>query len=191
MKVKKALACTLRLRRDPGPHEETAMEKAYDKFDWQQQRDKLRARWDRISDREFDDIGSERSRLVKRIQDAYGVTAAEAERQLAEYENAQSSWDPSSAEGPDPVPPTAVVEESEPGTTGMTGRTWQRPPEWERESDFNSEANAPRDPETERMQSGAGSKVHGDKLGHLTSAGEDRSTAQKPAANTTEPRKKK
>ena len=168
------------------------MDKAYDKFDWRQAKGKLRARWDRLTDADFDQIGTDRSQLAERIQKCYGVSASEAEQQIVEWENAQGQWDPSSAEGPAPVAPTAVVDgdnASAPSKSGMTGRTWQRPPEYERAADANVEAGKPRDLQLERMQSSSGNKVHGDKLGTGTSV--EVTEAHKKAAAGSRTRKKK
>ena len=169
------------------------MDKAYDKFDWRQAKGKLRVRWDRLTDADFDQIGTDRSQLAERIQKNYGVSASDAEQQIVEWENAQGQWDPSSAEGPAPMPPTAVIDgdnSSEPGVSGMSGRTWQRPPEYERASDANTEVKEPRDLQLERIQSSSGNKVHGDKLGPLTGTREEVTKAHEEAAAGSRARKK-
>jgi hypothetical protein len=147
------------------------MDSAYNKHDWQQQRVKLRERWDRMSEQDLDEIAGDRTRLAKRIQEVYGISADDAERQVRDWEAEQDPWDPSSAEGPNPIIPGSPAKGEESAASGQAGgRTWQRPPEVERGADFDAVAPATSDAEAHRMQSTSGAKVHGDKLGNAVDA---------------------
>ena len=54
--------------------------------DWQQFKGSARQEWDALSEAQLDTIAGKRDELVGRIQEAYGMGRAEAERQIAEWQ---------------------------------------------------------------------------------------------------------
>ncbi len=53
---------------------------------WAHWRDRIRERWGRLTHDELDLVAGRREQLVGRIQKAYGLERAEAERQLRNWE---------------------------------------------------------------------------------------------------------
>jgi uncharacterized protein YjbJ (UPF0337 family) len=53
---------------------------------WQRFRDEVHANWGRLTSAHLDLIAGSRTRLASRIQEAYGVTGDEAERQIKSFE---------------------------------------------------------------------------------------------------------
>jgi uncharacterized protein YjbJ (UPF0337 family) len=53
---------------------------------WKQFKGRLRERWGELTDDQFNVIAGRREQLVGRLQETYGITAEEAERQVAEFE---------------------------------------------------------------------------------------------------------
>ena len=53
---------------------------------WAHWRDRIRERWGRLTSDELDLVAGRRDQLVGRIQKAYGLERAEAERQLRNWE---------------------------------------------------------------------------------------------------------
>jgi uncharacterized protein YjbJ (UPF0337 family) len=53
---------------------------------WKQFKGRLRERWGKLTDDELNIAAGRREQLIGRIQERYGVTAEEAERQVAEFE---------------------------------------------------------------------------------------------------------
>lgn len=53
---------------------------------WLRFRDEVHANWDRLSREHLDFIAGSRTRLASRIEEAYGVTGDEAERQIKSFE---------------------------------------------------------------------------------------------------------
>jgi len=53
---------------------------------WAHWRDRIRERWGRLTNDELDVIAGRREKLVGRIQSAYGIEAADADRQLRNWE---------------------------------------------------------------------------------------------------------
>ncbi len=53
---------------------------------WKQFKGRLRERWGELTDDELNIAAGRREQLIGRIQERYGVTAEEAERQVAEFE---------------------------------------------------------------------------------------------------------
>ncbi|ADC71897.1 MULTISPECIES: CsbD family protein [unclassified Thioalkalivibrio] len=56
------------------------------KGNWKQFKGKVKARWGKLTDDELDTVAGKREELAGRIQERYGVTKDEAEKQLAEFE---------------------------------------------------------------------------------------------------------
>jgi uncharacterized protein YjbJ (UPF0337 family) len=53
---------------------------------WMEFKGRLRERWGELTDDEFNVIGGRREQLVGRLQQVYGISGEEAERQVAEFE---------------------------------------------------------------------------------------------------------
>ena len=53
---------------------------------WAHWKGRVRERWSRLTDDELNLIAGQRDRLTGRIQDAYGLSREEAERQLLNWE---------------------------------------------------------------------------------------------------------
>jgi uncharacterized protein YjbJ (UPF0337 family) len=54
--------------------------------DWRAHAPILKQRWDRLTDTDLDNINGQRPRLVGVLQTRYGITAAQAEQQVVEFE---------------------------------------------------------------------------------------------------------
>jgi uncharacterized protein YjbJ (UPF0337 family) len=63
------------------------------KANWAQLRGRVRVQWGKLTDDQLEVIEGRRDVLLGKLQEAYGVTAEEAERQVRDWENAQSSDD--------------------------------------------------------------------------------------------------
>jgi uncharacterized protein YjbJ (UPF0337 family) len=53
---------------------------------WQQLKGKIKEQWGELTDDHLDVIAGKRDQLLGRIQEAYGVSQEEAERQVREFE---------------------------------------------------------------------------------------------------------
>jgi len=53
---------------------------------WKQFRGKVKAQWGRLSDDHLDVIAGKRAELAGKIQEHYGLTKDEVERQIKEFE---------------------------------------------------------------------------------------------------------
>lgn len=53
---------------------------------WQRFRSEVHANWRRLSDAQLDLIAGRRVRLANRIEEAYGISGDEAERQIRSFE---------------------------------------------------------------------------------------------------------
>jgi uncharacterized protein YjbJ (UPF0337 family) len=53
---------------------------------WQRFRAEVRANWGRFTEAHLDSIAGRRARLASEIEEAYGVTGVEAERQIKSFE---------------------------------------------------------------------------------------------------------
>ena len=54
---------------------------------WKQLRGSVRQRWGELTDDDLDQIAGNRDRLAGRLQEKYGYTQMEAERQIDEFLN--------------------------------------------------------------------------------------------------------
>lgn len=52
---------------------------------WKQFKGKLREQWGRLTDDDVDVVEGKREKLVGRIQERYGITKDEAEREIREW----------------------------------------------------------------------------------------------------------
>ena len=78
------IRCTL----DKGAHRETQSDMNRDDIerDWSEFRAEIRANWTRLTNEQLDTIAGKRSLLANEIQEAYGVSGAAAQRQIAAFE---------------------------------------------------------------------------------------------------------
>lgn len=53
---------------------------------WKQFKGKVRTRWGKLTDDHLDVIGGKRVELVGKLQEAYGITKDEAEKQIKAFE---------------------------------------------------------------------------------------------------------
>lgn len=56
---------------------------------WKQFKGSIRARWGKLTDDQLDVVSGKRDLLAGRIQETYGVTKDEAEKQLAAWQQSQ------------------------------------------------------------------------------------------------------
>ncbi|HET7366378.1 MAG TPA: general stress protein CsbD [Burkholderiales bacterium] len=54
--------------------------------DWQRFKHAAKRRWDRLGEQQLNAIGGRRHLLAARIRDAYGISDAESERQVAAWQ---------------------------------------------------------------------------------------------------------
>jgi uncharacterized protein YjbJ (UPF0337 family) len=54
---------------------------------WKQMKGELKTKWGKLTDDEFDVIAGQRDKLVGKIQERYGCTRDEAERQVKGWED--------------------------------------------------------------------------------------------------------
>src|SRR5690349_2442610 len=98
--------------------------------DWHTHRAEVARRWQCLNERELDEIAGDRQRLERCIQEVYGISAAEADRQISDWVTGTRSWDPSSADGPPPLEPgevagASVGAASQPGSEKLVATgTW-------------------------------------------------------------------
>jgi uncharacterized protein YjbJ (UPF0337 family) len=55
--------------------------------DWPRFKHAAKRRWDRLGEQQLNAIGGRRQLLAARIRDAYGISAAESEREIAAWQN--------------------------------------------------------------------------------------------------------
>jgi uncharacterized protein YjbJ (UPF0337 family) len=60
---------------------------------WKQFKGKVKEQWGRLTDDNLDLIAGKRDQLAGKLQESYGISKDEAERQLAEFENRYSDYD--------------------------------------------------------------------------------------------------
>ncbi|MCG2578608.1 CsbD family protein [Dechloromonas sp. XY25] len=54
---------------------------------WKQFKGKVKAQWGNLTDDQLDVIAGRRTELAGKIQEAYGITKDEAERQIRDFED--------------------------------------------------------------------------------------------------------
>jgi uncharacterized protein YjbJ (UPF0337 family) len=54
---------------------------------WRQLRGQFKQRWGALTDRQLDAIAGKRERLGSALQESYGISKVEAERQIREWED--------------------------------------------------------------------------------------------------------
>lgn len=61
---------------------------------WKQFRGKVNAQWGKLTDDHLDVIAGRRTELAGKIQEAYGLSKDETERQLESFEQRHKDWSP-------------------------------------------------------------------------------------------------
>lgn len=61
---------------------------------WQQFKGRIRARWIKFDDQHLATIAGKRAELLKSIQNVYGITRAEAEREIRAFEVRNKDYRP-------------------------------------------------------------------------------------------------
>jgi uncharacterized protein YjbJ (UPF0337 family) len=61
---------------------------------WPQFKGRIRARWIKLDDEQLTAIAGQRPELLKRIQDVYGITRADAEREIRAFEARNRDYRP-------------------------------------------------------------------------------------------------
>lgn len=61
---------------------------------WKQFEGKVRARWGKLTDDNLDVIAGQRTELAGKLQEAYGISLDEAEKQIKTFEDRYEDFDP-------------------------------------------------------------------------------------------------
>ncbi len=61
---------------------------------WKQFKGKVKQQWGKLTDDHIDVISGNRDELAGKLQEAYGVSKDEAERQIKKFEDRYSDWSP-------------------------------------------------------------------------------------------------
>ena len=64
---------------------------------WKQFKGKVKEQWGKLTDDQLDVIAGKREQLAGRVQEVYGVSKDEAERQVADFEERNRDWRPDNA----------------------------------------------------------------------------------------------
>ena len=64
---------------------------------WRQFKGTVRARWGKLTDDHLDVIAGKRDQLSGKIQEAYGITRDEAEKQIRGFEDRNKNYRPKSS----------------------------------------------------------------------------------------------
>jgi len=59
---------------------------------WKQFKGKAKEQWGKLTDDDLDVIAGKRDQLVGRVQQAYGVSKDEAEKQIRDFEDRNKEW---------------------------------------------------------------------------------------------------
>jgi uncharacterized protein YjbJ (UPF0337 family) len=62
---------------------------------WKQFKGNAKHEWDALTDEQLDTIAGKRDELVGRIQEAYGMSKEETEKQIADWQSRQQDAKPS------------------------------------------------------------------------------------------------
>lgn len=63
---------------------------------WKQFNGKVKAKWGKLTDDQLDVIAGKRIELSGKIQEAYGITVEEAEKQIKHFEEKNKDFSPKS-----------------------------------------------------------------------------------------------
>ena len=58
---------------------------------WKQFKGEVQNQWGKLTDDEFDQIEGDRTKLIGRIQERYGIAKEEAEKQVDEFEQSKAA----------------------------------------------------------------------------------------------------
>ncbi len=61
---------------------------------WKEFKGKVKARWGKLTDDHLDVIAGKRIELSGKVQEAYGITKEEAEKEIRRFEKAQKDFRP-------------------------------------------------------------------------------------------------
>jgi uncharacterized protein YjbJ (UPF0337 family) len=78
----------------PGPRKELDMNWDIAEGNWKQFKGKVRARWGSLTDDHLEVIAGKRAALMGKLQEAYGITKGEAERQIKRFEQLNKDYRP-------------------------------------------------------------------------------------------------
>jgi uncharacterized protein YjbJ (UPF0337 family) len=53
---------------------------------WKQVKDKMREKWGRLTDNDWEQIAGKKDQLIRRLQERYGYTRDQAERDFEDWE---------------------------------------------------------------------------------------------------------
>ncbi|EOA03425.1 MULTISPECIES: CsbD family protein [Herbaspirillum] len=59
---------------------------------WKQFKGKAKEQWGKLTDDDLDVIAGKRDQLAGRVQEAYGVSKDEAEKQIRDFEDRNKDW---------------------------------------------------------------------------------------------------
>lgn len=59
---------------------------------WKQFKGKAKEQWGKLTDDDLDVIAGKRDQLAGRVQEAYGVSKEEAEKQVRDFETRHKDW---------------------------------------------------------------------------------------------------
>ncbi|BEV14234.1 CsbD family protein [Herbaspirillum sp. DW155] len=59
---------------------------------WKQFKGKAKEQWGKLTDDDLDVIAGKRDQLAGRVQEAYGVSKDEAEKQIRDWEERNKDW---------------------------------------------------------------------------------------------------
>jgi uncharacterized protein YjbJ (UPF0337 family) len=82
----KAVRHQVESKRGPAERRSLKMDWNMVEASWQRFRSEVHANWGRLTDAHLDFIAGRRARLASKIEEAYGVTGEEAERQIESFE---------------------------------------------------------------------------------------------------------
>jgi uncharacterized protein YjbJ (UPF0337 family) len=57
---------------------------------WKQFKGEVRAQWGKLTDKQLDVIAGKRTELAGKLQEAYGITKEEAEKQIGRFEQSNT-----------------------------------------------------------------------------------------------------
>ena len=60
---------------------------------WKQFKGKVKEQWGRLTDDSLDVIGGKRDQLAGKLQESYGITKDEAEKQIVDFERKYGDYD--------------------------------------------------------------------------------------------------
>jgi uncharacterized protein YjbJ (UPF0337 family) len=78
----------------PGARKEFEMNWDIAEGNWKQFKGKVRARWGSLTDDHLEVIAGKRVALMGKLQEAYGITKGEADRQIKRFEQLNKDYRP-------------------------------------------------------------------------------------------------